>query len=169
MTELSELLVKLDAESQEAVVKALRAAKTAREHCEVGQEGDGPEELHKRLLLARANIDRLEHIAAELGRLKAKSQQAVADCRDEYDQAFADSATDKTVGFSDYATAKEKEAHHDLKAMKQKMAMRKAERRHRDIDSAWEYVRLMHRGAEGVRKDLDTRIRLITLAGQLDR
>lgn len=127
------------------------------------------ETLHETLVVNRGMIERLESLTATLGFWKTRTAQAVAARKAEYDDAYMQAATKKNVGFSDYASAKEKDAHFALGTIEQTMKLRKAEATHRDVDAAWDYCRILLRGAEGVQRDMELRIRLISLRSQLER
>jgi hypothetical protein len=169
VSDLSKLADSLSFEVAEKIIEAIKQAREFRDACPTGAIDDGPVTLHEHLLVTRANIERLEHLAAELGRVRSRTWQAKADAKDAYDDAFMHAATAKQVGFADYSSKEEKIASFDLKALTEKVAARKADRMHNDVDTAWQYVRTLLRGAEGLHRDLEVRIRMISLAGQLDR
>ncbi len=170
---LADLVDQLTEQMHGQLVKAIQQASEARAACTElvrnAQIEDGPDELHQTILTTRAQIERLEYLTSQLVLLKAKSAQAVADRKAQLEDAYMKAATSKTVGFSDYASAKAQDAAHATKTIAETLALRKVERTHRDVDSAWDYCRALLRGAEGVHRDLEIRIRLITLSGQLDR
>lgn len=170
---LADIVDKLTEQLHPQLIKAVQGASEARaaagQYAKDASVVDGPEELHEALIGSRAQIERLEYYVSQLVLLKAKTAQAVADRRGEYDDAYMKAATAKSVGFADYASAKEKDANFNLHTISETMKLRKAEKVHRDVDSAWDYCRILLRGAEGVHRDLEIRIRLISLSGQLDR
>jgi hypothetical protein len=49
------------------------------------------------------------------------------------------------------------------------VALRRAERVLGDVDTALEVCRLFHRGLQDVRRDLELRIRLVSVEGYLER
>lgn len=169
MSDLSDLALSLSKEMQPKLIDAVTKAREARESCPSGTVNDDPHILHEHLLMTRAQIERLEHLTAEIGLVRGRVMGAVQDTKGAYEDAYMTAATSNDVGFADYSSAKEKDANYDLRAIKEKIEHRKAERLHRDVDNAWQYCRTLLRGAEGVHRDLEVRIRLITLAGQLDK
>lgn len=169
MNSLPDLLKALSKDVPPTIIEACEDATRARELVKPGSVEDGPDDLHEQLLGNRVQIERMEYLVASLTLLKSRSQQSVAASRAAYDDAYAKSATKPSVGFTDYTTAKEKDAHHNLSAMAELVNLRTAEKTHRDVDSAWDYCRILLRGAEGVQRDLETRIRLITLRSSLER
>lgn len=166
---LQEIADSLSADLKAELVKAVTTAREARDACPSGTVEDDPGTLHEHLLLTRAQIERLEGLTATLGRIRSRVNGMVEDLKGEYEDAYMQAATSNSVGFGDYTSAKEKDAHYDLAAIKQKVALRKGQRTFRDVDASWNYCRTLLRGAEGVHRDLEVRIRLITLQGQLDR
>lgn len=169
MNTLPELLSKLSKDVPEPLMKACEDATEARDLVKPGSIEDGVDDLHEQLLTNRVNIERMESLVASLTLLKSRTQQAVSARRGAYDDKYVQVATKPQVGFADYTSAKEKDAHFNAQVMEETWELRKAERLHRDADSAWDYCRLLLRGAEGVQRDLETRIRLITLRTQLER
>lgn len=170
MTDSVDALLPILAEGlQPVLVDAVTAARAARDDVRSAHHEDGMDEIHQQLVINRAKIERLEAITSTLGLMKARSGSAVAAKRASYDDAYMHSATKKSVGFSDYASAKEKDAHAALGTIAETMELRKAENAHRDIDAAWDYCRILLRGAEGVQRDMELRIRMISLRSQLER
>lgn len=150
------------------LIEAVTSARDYREAVR-HETDDDVETIHATLVINRGMIERLEQLVAHLGFLRSRAAQVVATRKGEYDDAYVASATKKTVGFADYASAKEKDAHFALGTIDQTIALRKAEASYRDVDAAWEFCRTMLRGAEGVQRDMELRIRLISLRSQLER
>lgn len=152
------------------LMEAIHQARDARDAVQSEHEsGDHIEGIHAQLLINRANIERLEYLTSSLGLIKARTEQAVAQRKAEYDDAYMHAATKKSVGFSDYASAKEKDAHFSLGTVEQTIRLRKVESAHRDVVAAWDYCRSLLRGAEAVQRDVELRIRLISLRSNLER
>lgn len=166
---LEKALATLQATFPPLLVDLVQQARAARDDVRAAKADDGMEELHQQLVVNRAMIERLEYLTSSLGLMKSRSEQWVSSAKAEYEDAYMRAATKPTVGFSDYATAKEKDAHFALGTIEQTMALRKAENNHRDVVAAWDYCRILLRGAEGVQRDMEMRIRLISLRSQLER
>jgi hypothetical protein len=103
------------------------------------------EEMHQQLVINRAMIERLEYVTSSLGFMRTRTEQAVATAKAEYDDAYMRAATKKTVGFADYASAKEKDAHFALGTVDETLRLRKLEANHRDVTAAWDYCRTLLR------------------------
>lgn len=166
---LENALAVLSKDLAPVLIDAIEQARDARDGVRAVQADDDMDTLHQQLVINRAMIERLEHLTSTLGLMKSRTEQAVAQRRAEHDDAYMHSATKKNVGFSDYASAKEKDAHFALGTVDETLRLRKAEATHRDVAAAWDYCRILLRGAEGVQRDMETRIRLISLKSQLER
>lgn len=168
-SDLSALTSKVTEGMPDVLVRVLHEASDIRSLVKPGNAEDGPSEIHNQLLYNRAQIERLEFLTSRLVVLKSRTAQMVAKARNAYDDAYMKAATSPKIGFADYSSAKEKDAHFNANTIAETMELRKAEATHRDIDATWDMCRMLLRGAEGVQRDLELRMRLITLAGQLDR
>jgi hypothetical protein len=153
----------------QTLIESMQIARAARDDVRAAKADDGMDEMHQQLVVNRAMIERLEYVTSSLGFMKTRTEQAVAQRRAEYDDAYMAAATKKSVGFADYASAKEKDAHFALGTVQETLNLRKAEATHRDVTAAWDYCRTLLRGAEGVQRDMELRIRLINLRSQLER
>lgn len=149
----------------EKVAEALKLREAA-----YPSDGYSTKELHDHLVRVRASLDRVEGLQTDLVVLKGKVANKHAILKANYEDAWGASATSRRQSFSsDYSSAKERDAHHDLAAMKDKVALRQFEVVVRDVDTALEVVRTCHRGLDATRRDIDTRIRLLSVETQLER
>lgn len=148
------------------VVSRLQEADELR-HVDNAFELTGPKALVAHLMDVRVRLDRLEQITADLGRLKARADTAVAEAQDAYDDAYATSV--KTATTAEYSSAKEKDALHMAASLNQLAVLRKAKRRFEAVAEAYEYVRLLHTGLNNTRWDVSTLMDGITLDMKLDR
>lgn len=115
-------------------------------------------------------MDRVEAILADIVRVRARTAQEVADRRAALNDHWNDIASKSKVGFAyGDAAPRERYARYSQETIPEERALRRAEKLDREVGAAQEIVRTFHRGLEGVRRDLDLRIRLISLAGQLER
>jgi len=145
----------------------VKEAQQLRDSVELGTLADGPAELHKRLLQARACIDRLEAITRTISLLKGRTAIALDDAQYNLDDAYA-KVVGKTRRGDDYSTGKEREAGYSVGTVAEQVAWRRAKTADREAYTALEFCRSCQKGAESVRWDLDTVIRLLTLEGRLD-
>lgn len=152
-----------------ALVEALHEARSCRDSVRSTKPEDDISALHEQLVVNRAMIERLEYLTSSLGLMKSRTEAAVAQRKAEYDDAYVAAATKKTVGFSDYASAKEKDAHAALGTVNETINLRKAEATHGNVTAAYYYCRELLHGAQGCQRDMETGIRLISLRSQLER
>lgn len=164
---IEDLLTALSQDLTPTCAVVIKEARSVRDEVSVGEASDAVPDLHDRLLVNRAQIERLEYLTAQMLLARARTQQAVTDAKAEVDDAVMQTATKPSFKIGEYASAKEKEAHYALGSVEQTMRLRKAERLHRDVDSTWDYCRVLLRGAEQVQRDLESRIRIITITDRL--
>jgi hypothetical protein len=168
MSDLSGLLKSLSEELPEALKHAILTVSDLRAQVGVGELDGSPADLHKQLVKNRQAMDRTETFMAQLARLHTRAQIAEQDLAAELEDAEAQ-AVKKAGAVEEYSTAKERNARLNLHTIDQKIALRKATRQRAEISEALEYVRTLYRGMEGSRRDVETRLRMITLEGGLDR
>lgn len=167
--ELAEFVAKLSEEVPHALIEAIHQVADSRNLVTSGEYGDDHETIHSMLVKNRRQIERMEEIVGNLVLLRARTQQAVNARKAAYDDAYMEAANKPSIGFGDYQSAKEKDAHFNASCVEESMSLRKAERTHSDVSSAHEYCRIMLRGAEGNQRDLELRMRLMSVANVLER
>jgi hypothetical protein len=169
---MSEALMNVLAQMQqgmsEVLTTTLREVGEFRELIRAGDAEDDLFDMHQNLVHNRRLIERMEHITASLVVMKSRTASALASRRAAYDDAYMKAATAPGVSFGDYSSAKEKDAHYNLKTMDETIALRKAEQTHRDVEATHEYCRILLRGAEGVQRDLEARTRIVSLTSRLE-
>lgn len=163
MSDLRALVEALSKDVAPVLVQAVTEATEYRQRVEVPEEESDLDAIHSALIANRRLIERLEYLTASLVLVHSRAAKASAQAKGEHDDAYMRAATAPSVGFADYASAKEKDAHAQLATIEQTMAVRKAEAFYRDCDSAREYCRMMLRGAEGAQRDLELRLRIVSL------
>lgn len=134
-------------------------------------EADAPpvivlESLHE----VRTATDRIETLVRRVAIVKSRSEQRVADAEHAYEDQWSTAARgEKMVGQRwDNAAPRERYAKYDLTAMEDKMAVREAQRLHRQIATAFDVLKMIHKGLESMRWSLDARLRLITVDTRLE-
>lgn len=148
------------------LIEAVKTATDLRDEAKVGGfPSEGPADLHETLLKHRKALDALEEIVARTGRLKARADMVVREKQNVLEDAEVHAETLK----SEYSTALEKNSHIKAQTVDQRIAWRKAVRQRDQVADAHEYVKTLYRGLDGSRRDLDTRIRLITLQTSLEK
>ena len=153
------------------LAKVAATVASARDEMVPADDNDDPQTLLDQLVHNRAHIERAQAVSAALVLVKAKASRALREAQGAFDDAYAAAALKPSVGFGGdtYTTAKEKDALYGSQAVAEQIALRMAENRFRDVEAVTEFCRQVLRGMEGSHRDMDTRIRLISLRGQLDR
>lgn len=167
MSELSDLLKQLSGEIPEALEHAVRTLADIRSEVGIG-ESDDPVSLHEQLVKNRAAMDRAETFVAQLGRVHSRAQIAQQDLEGELEDAEAKALQDAGQA-EEYSTAKERNARLAVRTIDQRIALRKVSRQRAEISEALEFARTLYRGMEASRRDVETRLRMITLQTGLDR
>ena len=169
MSDLAEYVKQLSGELPPALINAVTDCADARRGITSGDIGDDPETLHRLLVQNRRQIERIEEIVGNLVILKSRTEQAVAARKGAFQDAYNTAMSKPTVGFgSDYQSAKEKDSIAAAASVDESMNLRKAEKTHRDVYSAWDYCRGVLQGARDCQRDLDFRMRAFSLQGRLE-
>jgi hypothetical protein len=169
---LAELIDRLTADLAKALQDAATRASELRAQVRESAPATAtvsPEELHEHLLACRAATDGLEDLMANLTRLRARADQALADRQAEVEDAEVEVARQKTELGPEYSSGRERAVNLNMMTIDQRIAVRRAERLQRDVASVLEYVRIKWRGADGTRRDTETRLRAVTLTTSLER
>lgn len=162
---LADLLVQMAGSTTAALKVAAERAHAAREVLKDGADLRSPADLHDRLLLCRHVTDQLEEEMAGLIMFMAKVNQAVADRKGEIEDAEIAAKVPK----EEFASARDKGVMLNAATISARIKLRKAERMQREMASTLEYVRTLHRGADSTRRDVETRLRAVTLTSHLER
>lgn len=167
---LAEFVKQLSEEVPPALVEAIQLCAEARSQVHSGEYGDDPEAIHQLLVKNRRQIERMEELVGNLVLLKSRTQQAVNARKAAYDDAYIQAVKKPTIGFGgDYQSAKEKDALFNSSCVEETMSLRKAEKTHGDVFSAWDYCRGLLYGAQANQSDLTTRMKLMSMAYGLEK
>lgn len=169
MSDLPALLNTLSEGVNPTLIKACTDVSHARSMVMSGDHSDSLDEIHTNLVNNRHQIERIEEITATLLLLRSRTAQALAAKKAVYEDAYASSMTKRRPSFAEFTSAKEKDANAAAETVAEALEMRKAEKVHRDVESAHEFCRVLLRGAEGTHRDLELRIRIISLSSSLDK
>lgn len=123
--------------------------------------------LHAQLVASRRAQDRLEAILADAGLVRARLRKLVSELEGVYEDKWRDAMNATRIG--EYASAKEKDATYATQALQELVNVRRAKRMLADAEEVYDYVQVKHRGMDSARRDIDSRIRMISLAAQLER
>jgi hypothetical protein len=147
----------------------LQECHTLRGQIEKPDLADGVHAIHRQLLSARRALDRMEAHLTRLIRLKARTNAVFQSAKWTLEEAEAKAYDSRKLTFNEYATGKEKEAWVATQTTIEKMALRKALLRDSEVGAALEEVKVLHRGVDSIRRDADTRLRIITFERSLER
>ena len=132
-----------------------------------GKEIQTPESLYENLKSGSHVVDRLEHIfvqtmlaKSQIDRLKAQYAAEVED---------AEIAVSAQRGINDFTSARDRGIEVNSKTITQRRKLRKINDLALQASSVLEAIKTMHRGADSYRRDIDTRLRAITLSTSLER
>lgn len=168
MSDLSDLLKQLSGEIPEALEHVVRSMSDLRSGVGIGEETAGPGDIHVQLQRNRACLDRAETFVAQLGRLYSRASIAEADLKGALEDAEATAITEAGPA-EEFSTAKERNARLLVRTFDERIALRKVSRQRAEIGEALEYAKTLFRGMDAVRRDTETRLRLITLETGLER
>lgn len=130
---------------------------------------DPPMVLHAHLIEVRARYDRVEAILATLIEYRTRTRALLNEAREAHEALWDAKATGRKADALEYMAGRERVAHVNVDVIPQRRRLRALERVELVIDGAVESVKLIHRGLDTVRRDLDTRIRLLMLEDRLER
>jgi len=154
-------------ESFDAVMETLSEVRMLRDVPQWDAD-DSPMALHATLLDVRARYDRVEAILAQMMERHGRTRALLHEAREAADDAWDAAATSKRTNALDYMAGRERVAHVNVENLAERRRVRALERIEMILDSAVQQARLAHRGLDTVRRDLDTRIRLLTLETRLE-
>lgn len=164
--ELAELTALLTADLDPTLAAAVTRAAELRDVGEQWLPTDSVQTMHEHLIALRMAQDSMEGILANLGLVRGRVADAVEAARDAYDekvgQAIAASKPEE------YSTAKERNAAYDLHALKERIEHRRIQRMLAKVGTAHEFVKLRYWGIDGKRRDLDTRLRALSIESRLE-
>lgn len=162
LEQFSSLWDELDPKLASLVVEA----RELREAVSQSKETDSVSTMHANLLAGRRSLDRLEAIVAEVGRLRARAKISVSDAKDAYEEAMI--AVMQKTRIGEYTSADERRMTYKAACFDEYRTLRKAEKYEAAIAEVYDYCLMRYRGLDSSRKDLDTRIRLISLQSALE-
>jgi plasmid stabilization system protein ParE len=122
-------------------------------------------DLHARLVRSRQAQDRIEEILGLIIRLRGVTRKRARACKDELEDKLG--RVIRGTKTAEYSTAREREAAYEVGAFEEKRAWRAAEKMLANVEMAYEFVQLKHRGIDTARRDIETRVRIVSLDGRL--
>lgn len=127
----------------------------------------GPGDLVDALALARRVMDRLEVSLTQMMRLHAGLRSVLDAVRHSSEDAEMDAV--RTTRHGEFVSARERMLTLRMATLDEVRKVRLVEKTERLIFSRLETARIVYRGAENDRRDLDTRLRALTLVTQMER
>jgi len=123
--------------------------------------------LHERLIRSRRAQDRMETLLAELGLIKSRVKMAVVEAQNSYDDQWRNVMERTRIG--EYTSAKERDSTYAAGSIEQLIKLRKAQRMLAEVEEVFDYVQLRFRGLDTARREIELRIRIISLESSLER
>ena len=127
-----------------------------------------PEDLHQRLLTSRQVVDVLEFNLVKALMAKSRADRLKAQRSADVEDAEIAISPDSTQDFS-YLSARQRDIDLNGKTIAVRRALRPAARAASDGYFVVESLRTMLRGADSYRREIETRLRAITLTTSLER
>lgn len=118
-------------------------------------------QLKDRLTTNRQSLDRIEAIIADVGLVRAKCKQMVAELEESYEQRWAEVMGQTRVG--EYTSAKERDATYATGAIQERVNLRRGEKILADISSVHEFCLTKFRGLSTAQRDTETRLKLFNV------
>jgi hypothetical protein len=123
-----------------------------------------PTDLHERLLVTRAAMTRVSELAGELTLLTGKVKAALVEARGSLEDAEGEIVTARRPAFTtEYNSAREKDARLGAGTLDHRRKVRQAEKLLAEVEAALYYSRDRHRELDRAVRDIDTRLRIITI------
>jgi len=132
-----------------------------------GKEIETPEALYDNLKSGRHVVDRLEYILVQTMLAKSRIDQMKAQCAAEVEDAEIDVSAQRAT--NDFTSARDRGIEVNTKTITQRRKLRKITELALQASSVLEAIKTMHRGADSYRRDIDTRLRAITISTALER
>lgn len=130
-----------------------------------------PDRFYETMLVIRANLDRMEGLLEQAMMLKSGTAAAARDKEHEADDAWdtACQARSRSGAHREFEGAKERYADINLDTLAQRRAARAARRLADQAADTCERLRLMHRGLDSARQDVQSALRHHSWLTTLDR
>lgn len=151
------------------LVEWLDECRKLRSSLEAPDLADGPHALMRQLVQARGTLDRVEEIVASLIRLKGQTREAVLSSKYRLEDAEGKAYQSRAVAFSEYSTGREREAWVATQTTIEKVEFRRFTLLDERVGTALDEAKVVQRGVDAVRRDIDARLRIMTYERQLER
>jgi hypothetical protein len=131
--------------------------------------GDGPHALHTQLVGARKSLDRAEWILATVGRLHGIARETLVHSKRTLKVTEDVALQSRGKGFPDFVSTRERLAWLAGRTIDEETELMKTEVVYERLSTVMDELRLLHRGIDSYRRDIDTRLRILTWDRSLDR
>lgn len=127
-----------------------------------------PEDLHERLLTSRKVVDALEFQLVKALMAKSRADRLKAQCSADVEDAEIAVSPTSTDDFA-YLSGRQRDIDINGKTIVVRRAFRRAATLASDAYYLVEEVKTLHRGADSYRREVDTRLRAVSLTTALER
>jgi hypothetical protein len=131
--------------------------------------GDGPSRLHQQLVWARAALDRVEEIVAQLIALHGRVRHAVLSARHDLEEAENKAYGSRAVSFDQFDTGRQRSAWVGQRTLAERERAHRVDLLENDVSAALEEVKLVRWGIDGVRRDVQTRVQIMSIERSIER
>lgn len=131
-----------------------------------------PSEVLSTLQIVRGNLDRIETILGEVASLKAATARQRGVAAATYDEVWAQNLSkqrNRPDMRGEFVGPRERYAQADLASFDARRTLNSAEHLYSVTDEAYDFIRLAHRGLDGVRQDLHQVLRAVSFESRMDR
>lgn len=161
MTDHADRLAQILEKLSEHITTAYEIRRTVSDH----DMPDDPEGLYEWLKRVRAAQDRVEFLLADVLLIRSRVERLKGLTAAEVE----DAEIANTGRANDYTSARDRGIEINTKTLTQRKAHRTTTDAMIEAQAAVEIVRTYHRGIDGTRRDIDTRLRAITVISSLER
>jgi hypothetical protein len=136
----------------------------------IGQphEAETPAEMHVRLIRTRATMTSVAAVLGSLVQLRTGAKVALDAAAGDLEDAEVATVGSQIKMTEDYSSAKEKNARLGAATIEQRLAQRRAQKNLTMVTGVYDYAMVYHRELDRAVRDVETRIRIITLEGRFD-
>lgn len=126
-----------------------------------------PQDLHERLLATRRVVDVLEYELVSVIMARSRIEALRAHHEETVEEAEVTNAPAETRG--EYMSARDRSIDINTRTISQRRSLRVFNRLAEEAKDSVRAVQEMHRGADGYRREIDTRIRALNLTTMMER
>lgn len=163
---LLDTLTPLWAEVSPALTNYREQAKRLRDSQEPPSIDETPGQIHGRIVNTRIALDELETILADVGLVRSRVEQAVAEAQEAYDDQWR--ATMERTQIGEYSSAQERNATYTTGAVDELIKLRRAKKLLAEVKEVYDFCQIKYRGLDAARIDTINRAKLFNITGYLE-